>query len=103
MRGGWWQARITCLGGAEVRADLLLGLSRQQAERELWYGDPVRGWAGGASAFAGLFADQPRARWRLLGRLMRVPPVSRAADRVYVFVADRRHRLGPSACGVSHR
>jgi predicted DCC family thiol-disulfide oxidoreductase YuxK len=83
-------------------ADLdALGTTAERAERELLWVDESGAVVGGAAAVAALLIDAGGA-WRLLGRLMRVPPVSWLAQAVYRLVAANRHRLpgGTPACAL---
>ncbi|HEX2360803.1 MAG TPA: DUF393 domain-containing protein [Jiangellaceae bacterium] len=83
-------------------ADLLeLGVTADRAERELLWVHASGRVDGGADAVAALLVDSGGA-WRLLGRLMLVPPVSWIADVGYRLVAANRHRLpgGTPACAL---
>lgn len=61
--------------------------------------------ASGARAVALLLAVQPVLGWRVLGRVMLLPPVSWVAEGVYHLVARNRHRLpgGTVACAIDRR
>jgi predicted DCC family thiol-disulfide oxidoreductase YuxK len=74
-------------------ADLsALGVTREQAAREvLWVPSGGR-VAGGAQAVAGLLTDAG-GRWALAGALLRIAPLSWLAKGCYRLVAASRHRL----------
>ncbi|MGS2640996.1 thiol-disulfide oxidoreductase DCC family protein [Streptosporangium sp. G12] len=78
------------------------GLSPEQVARAAWWIERGRAPAGGARAFAALLVWQRSRGWRVLGRLLSVPPVSWAAEPVYAVVARTRHRLpgGTPLCSV---
>jgi predicted DCC family thiol-disulfide oxidoreductase YuxK len=75
------------------RTDLgALGLTEQQAAREvLWAGADGR-VSGGARAVARLLTDAG-GRWALAGALLRIPPLSWLAEAAYRLIAANRHRL----------
>ncbi|MER6826937.1 DUF393 domain-containing protein [Streptosporangium sp. NPDC000563] len=78
------------------------GLSPEQVAGAAWWIEQGKAPAGGARAFAALLVWQRSRGWRVLGRLMSVPPVSWAAHLVYAVVARTRHRLpgGTPLCSV---
>jgi predicted DCC family thiol-disulfide oxidoreductase YuxK len=82
-------------------ADLdALGTTAARAEREvLWIEDGVV--YGGARAVARLLV-RAGGPWRVLGMVMRVPPLSRLAGGVYALVSANRHRMpgGTPACAL---
>ncbi|GII84147.1 hypothetical protein Ssi03_21370 [Sphaerisporangium siamense] len=81
------------------------GLTLQQVTDSVQLLGPDGMRASGARAVAVLLAVQPGLGWRLLGRLMLVPPVSWAAEAVYRMIARNRHRLPGStgACAMPQR
>jgi predicted DCC family thiol-disulfide oxidoreductase YuxK len=83
-------------------ADLdALGLTAAQCEEAVWWigTDGVR--AAGPDAIARLLGAS-RPGWRLLGAVLRLPPVRAVAWPGYRWVARNRHRLpgGTAACAL---
>jgi len=78
-----------------------LGTTAERAERELLWVHASGEVVGGAEAVAELLVDAGGG-WRLLGRLMRLPPVGWFAVIGYRLVAANRHRLpgGTPACAL---
>jgi predicted DCC family thiol-disulfide oxidoreductase YuxK len=76
-----------------------LGTTAERARRELLWVQPSGRIDGGADAVSALLVES-RGGWRLLGRLMRLPPLDRVAHGLYRLVAANRHRLpgGTPAC-----
>lgn len=87
-------------------ADLArLGVTRRQAEHAVqlyWPGRPVR---RGAAAVAAILLAQRAFRWRMLGALMSVPPLSWACAAGYAAISRYRHRLpgGSATCRAAAR
>ncbi|WP_220183288.1 thiol-disulfide oxidoreductase DCC family protein [Sphaerisporangium album] len=81
------------------------GLTLEQVTESVQLLGPDGLRASGARAVAVLLAVQPRIGWRVLGRLMLVPPVDLIAEAVYRVVARNRHRLPGStgACSTAPR
>jgi predicted DCC family thiol-disulfide oxidoreductase YuxK len=75
------------------------GLTLEQVTESVQLLGPDGLRASGARAVAVLLATQPRIGWRVLGRLMLVPPVSWAAEVIYRIIARNRHRL-PGSTGT---
>lgn len=78
-----------------------LGIDQRRVEHELvWVAVDGR-TAGGAQAVAAylLAAGGP---WRLVGKLLRLPPIRWIAAGVYRLIANNRHRLpgGTPACAL---
>jgi predicted DCC family thiol-disulfide oxidoreductase YuxK len=75
-----------------------VGLSKQDVECAAWWIDSGQRWAGGDAIARSLMAMH--GPWRLLGRLLRLWPISAAARLVYRWVAANRHLMpgGTSAC-----
>ena len=87
------------------QADLgALGVTRQQAAREVLWADAGGRVSGGAQAVAGLLTDAG-GRWARAGALLRIPPLSWLAQAVYRLVAANRHRLpgGTPQCDLNSR
>ncbi|MEV4630767.1 DCC1-like thiol-disulfide oxidoreductase family protein [Micromonospora sp. NPDC049523] len=78
-----------------------LGLTVAECDAAVqWVGaDGVR--AAGPDAIARLLGDS-RPVWRVLGRLLRLPPVRAIAWPTYRWVARNRHRMpgGTAACSL---
>jgi predicted DCC family thiol-disulfide oxidoreductase YuxK len=78
-----------------------LGLTVAECDAAVqWIGaDDVR--AAGPDAIARLFGDS-RPVWRVLGALLRLPPVRGLAWPAYRWVARNRHRMpgGTAACSL---
>ncbi len=68
------------------------GLTRSEAERKVQLVVGAERFAG-AHAVSAMLRHQPAAGWRLIGWLMRVPPLSWAADAGYAVVSHFRHLL----------
>lgn len=75
-------------------------LGRLDREVLLFDGGQVR--YAGAPALAGFLGSSPARRYRLMGRCLRLPPISLAAHVVYRTVARNRHRMpgGTAACAL---
>ncbi|MFI6722793.1 thiol-disulfide oxidoreductase DCC family protein [Streptomyces atratus] len=73
---------------------------RLNREVLLFDGGQVR--YGGAPALAGFLGSSPARRYRLIGRCLRLPPISLAAHVIYRTVARNRHRMpgGTAACAL---
>jgi predicted DCC family thiol-disulfide oxidoreductase YuxK len=85
------------------QADLgALGVTRQQAAREVLWADAGGRVSGGAQAVAGLLIDAG-GLWALAGALLRIAPLSWLAEAAYRLVAANRHRLpgGTLQCDLS--
>ncbi|MEO6885288.1 MAG: DUF393 domain-containing protein [Jatrophihabitantaceae bacterium] len=83
-------------------ADLAaLGLTEAQANDSVQWVDPAGRISSGHEAIAALLI-RARFPFPVLGTLMRTPPVSWLARRVYAWVAANRHRLpgGTPACSL---
>lgn len=80
-----------------------IGLSQADVERSAWWLDGDR-LAGGHEAI-GRCLIAIGGRWRPVGRLLFVPPISWVAAVVYRLVARFRHRMpgGTAACRVDQR
>jgi predicted DCC family thiol-disulfide oxidoreductase YuxK len=76
-----------------------LGTTAERARSELLWVQPAGRIDGGADAVSALLVESGGG-WRLLGRLMRLPPLDRVAHGLYRLVAANRHRLpgGTPAC-----
>lgn len=106
---GFCTSSVRLLGRLPVEADVVafqfadlgaLGTTASRAEREvLWIEESVV--YGGARAVARLFACAG-GRWRTLGLIAGVPPLSWLARGVYALVSANRHRLpgGTPACSL---
>ena len=77
-----------------------VGLDNQDVQCAAWWIQGRQRWAGGDAIARSLIAM--RGPWRLLGRMLRVWPISAAARLVYRWVAANRHRMpgGTSACRI---
>lgn len=87
---------------ADQRGNLdLPPLSDEELSRAMYLVLPDRTIRRGARALPELLRRLPG--WRLLAPLFRIPGVLWVADRVYQWIARRRHRLGckNGACGIS--
>ncbi|MFE4336944.1 thiol-disulfide oxidoreductase DCC family protein [Streptomyces sp. NPDC056831] len=75
-------------------------LGRLDREVLLFDGGQVR--YGGAPALARFLGSSPIRRYRLIGRCLRLPPISLAAHAIYRTVARNRHRMpgGTAACAL---
>jgi predicted DCC family thiol-disulfide oxidoreductase YuxK len=80
-----------------------VGLTLADVQRSAWWLDGDRRAGGHESIARCLIAIG--GRWRLVGRLLFVPPVSWIAAVVYRLVARFRHRMpgGTAACRVDER
>ncbi|MCP9960162.1 thiol-disulfide oxidoreductase DCC family protein [Streptomyces sudanensis] len=78
-----------------------LGVTRRRAEHEALWVTPSGEVYGGSRAVARLLLSA-RGAWPVLGALLTLPLVRRAAHRVYRLVADNRHRMpgGTAACAL---
>jgi predicted DCC family thiol-disulfide oxidoreductase YuxK len=91
-------ARVVPWQFADLNA---LGLTVAQCEEAVqWVGGDGT-WAAGPDAIAQLLGDST-PRWRVLGGLLRVPPVRAAAWPAYRWVARNRHLMpgGTAACAI---
>ncbi|WP_051762003.1 thiol-disulfide oxidoreductase DCC family protein [Microbispora rosea] len=78
------------------------GLTRAEVETSVQLLGPDGLRAHGARAIALLLVLQPRAAWRVAGRVMLTPPVSWLAEAGYRLVSRYRHLLpGSATCGTS--
>ncbi|MEV4327723.1 DCC1-like thiol-disulfide oxidoreductase family protein [Microbispora rosea] len=78
------------------------GLTRAEVETSVQLLGPDGLRAHGARAIALLLVLQPRAAWRVVGRVMLTPPVSWLAEAGYRLVSRYRHLLpGSATCGTS--
>ncbi|MEU3861522.1 DUF393 domain-containing protein [Streptomyces sp. NPDC028722] len=87
---------------AQQRAPLdELGVTPGRAAYEALWVAPDGTVYGGAQAVARLLSNAGGA-WRVLGALLRLPPVRWIAHGVYRLVAHNRHRLpgGTAACAL---
>lgn len=57
---------------------------------------------GGSRAIARLLRTSERSYWRLVGRLLSIPPISWLATAVYRLIARNRQRMpgGTDACAI---
>ncbi|MFC8918065.1 thiol-disulfide oxidoreductase DCC family protein [Streptomyces sp. NPDC057116] len=97
--------RPRCVSTPWQFADLdELGVSRQRAEYEALWVTPVGTVHGGSRAVAKLLLSS-RGGWPVVGALLGLPGVRRAAHGVYRLVADNRHRMpgGTAACALPGR
>ncbi|HLP22987.1 MAG TPA: DUF393 domain-containing protein [Microbacteriaceae bacterium] len=81
------------------------GLSVRDVAERVWLVTDS-GRYGGHEAVAELLRLQPEPAWRVLGSVMRIPPISWLARLTYAVVARNRHRIrvGPVRCEVpEHR
>ena len=78
-----------------------LGVTPTEAEEAVVWVAPGGAKAAGPEAFALLLVDAGSV-WRLLGRLLDLPPVCWLAWRVYRVVARNRHRMpgGTATCSL---
>lgn len=85
------------------RLDLAaLGLTQEQVTRSVWLveGAGAAPRSSGAAAFARVLLRAARP-WRVVGRLLLLPPVSWCAAAVYRVIAANRHRLPGSTPACS--
>jgi predicted DCC family thiol-disulfide oxidoreductase YuxK len=96
-------ARVTPWQFADLAA---LGLTAEQCERAVQWVDgaalgsaPAAGAKAGPEAIARLLRSS-RSYWRVVGRVLDLPPVRALAWPVYRWVARNRHRMpgGTAAC-----
>jgi predicted DCC family thiol-disulfide oxidoreductase YuxK len=78
-----------------------LGLTEAECEAAVQWAEPGRAPLAGPDAIAALLHTSHR-RWRLVGRLLRLPPVRALAWPAYRWVARNRHRMpgGTPACAL---
>lgn len=81
-----------------------LGLTRDEVTEAAWWFDDQGRKHRGSRAAARALSASPTG-WRILGWLLRVPPVSWLAIPIYALVARFRYRLpgGTDACRVPQR
>jgi predicted DCC family thiol-disulfide oxidoreductase YuxK len=69
------------------------GLSLEQVKSQIWTVGAGKPPAGGHLAVAELLAMQENPLYRTLAWLIRTPPTSWIAKKLYFFIAANRHRL----------
>ena len=69
------------------------GLTLEQVKSQIWIVGAVKSPSGGHLAVAALLAIQANPLYRALGWLVRTPPTSWIAKKLYFFIAANRHRL----------
>ena len=69
------------------------GLTKEQVKSQIWTVGDGRPPAGGHLAVAVLLEIQSNPFYRVLGWLIKTPPTSWLAKKVYFFIAANRHRL----------
>ena len=79
------------------------GLTSHQVESQIWTVGGGKPPAGGHLAAAALLEMQANPAYRALGWLMRTPPTSWIAKKLYFFIAANRHRLpgGSRQCKIT--
>jgi predicted DCC family thiol-disulfide oxidoreductase YuxK len=69
------------------------GLTQDQVRSQIWTVGAGKPPSGGHLAVAVLLAMQSNPFYRVLGWLVRTPPTSWLAKKLYFFIAANRHRL----------
>lgn len=69
------------------------GLTRDQVKSQIWTVGGSMPPSGGHLAVAVLLSMQTNPLYRALGWLVKTPPTSWAAKKLYFFIAANRHRL----------
>jgi predicted DCC family thiol-disulfide oxidoreductase YuxK len=69
------------------------GLTLEQVKSQIWIVGAGKSSSGGHLAVAALLAIQANPLYRALGWLVRTPPTSWIAKKLYFFIAANRHRL----------
>jgi predicted DCC family thiol-disulfide oxidoreductase YuxK len=69
------------------------GLTLEQVKSQIWIVGAGKSPSGGHLAVAALLAIQANPLYRALGWLVRTPPTSWIAKKLYFFIAANRHRL----------
>ena len=69
------------------------GLTQAQVKSQIWTVGGGKQRSGGHLAVAALLAMQSNPFFRVLGWLVRTPPTSWIAKKLYFFIAANRHRL----------
>ena len=79
------------------------GLTSHQVEAQIWTVGGGKPPAGGHLAAAALLEMQANPAYRALGWLIRTPPTSWIAKKLYFFIAANRHRLpgGSRQCKIT--
>ncbi|WP_433324015.1 thiol-disulfide oxidoreductase DCC family protein [Spirillospora sp. CA-294931] len=92
------EARVVPFQFADLDA---LGTTAERAEYEVLWVDRKGRVFGGAQAVSRLLTGAG-GLWRLLGAVIRVPPVRWVAQGVYRLIARNRHRMpgGTAACAL---
>ncbi|WP_328321147.1 thiol-disulfide oxidoreductase DCC family protein [Streptomyces sp. NBC_00388] len=74
----------------------------KRLDREVLLFDGGRVSCGGSPAIAGFLGSSPARLYRVVGRCLRLPPISLAAHVIYRTVARNRHRMpgGSAACAL---
>ncbi len=69
------------------------GLTQDQVKSQIWTVGGGKSPSGGHLAVGVLLARQSNPLFRVLGWLVRTPPTSWIAKKLYFFIAANRHRL----------